>query len=84
MLKSCHSTKNVLVSHSTGMHSESKGKMFSKKKSQVQLVTLCRTASKGQITLGSHDSLHHSSQHSKVLRKESSSKHLKLGSTSSG
>lgn len=43
--------------------------MFSKnKKSQVQLITLSKTVSKGHINLG-HEHLHHSSQHSKILRK---------------
>ena len=80
MLKSCHSTKNII---SLGQSTDSKGKMFSKKKNQVQMVTLCKTVGRGQINLGAHEIMHHSSGHSKILRKDSSSKNLRLGGTSS-
>lgn len=74
MLKSCHSTKNIIsVGHSLhSLHSESKTKMFSKKKSTVPTVTISKNISKGHIghiNLASNDHPHHSSQHSKILRK---------------
>ena len=59
--------------------------MFSKnKKSSLQLVSLSKTVSRAHICLSQHNEGHlHSSQNSKILRKENSSKNLKLGSTSS-
>ena len=80
-LKGCHSTKNIV----SLVHSEQKGKMFSKnKKSQLQLVTLSKTVSRANICLSHGEGIHHSSQHnsnSKGLRKEASSKNLKLTSS---
>lgn len=80
VLKGCQSTKHITLAQSEG-----KNKMFSKnKKSQLQIVSLSKTVSKTHICLSQqNENMHHSSQNSKILRKENSSKNLKLGSSSS-
>jgi hypothetical protein len=60
--------------------------MFSKsKRPHVQLITLSKTASKAQISLSQAESTHHSTQKepSRFLKKENSSKNLKITPTSS-
>jgi alpha-acetolactate decarboxylase len=60
--------------------------MFSKtKKTPLQVISLSKTVSRANICL-SHGDSHHSTtkDYSKILRKESSSKNLKLGISSSG
>lgn len=60
--------------------------MFSKsKKTPVQLISLTKTASKAHISLCHTEQSHHSSQkeHSKALKKDNSSRNLKLLSSGS-
>ena len=55
--------------------------MFSKsKKAPLQLISLAKTASKAHISLCQTDHSHHSShkEHSKTLKKDPSSKNLKI------
>jgi len=68
------------------LHSEAKNKMFSKsKKAPVPIITLSKTASKAHISLCQAEQSNHSSQKEgvKVLKKDSSSRNLKLMSTNS-
>lgn len=59
--------------------------MFSKHKKPLQVIALSKTASKANICLSQGEPSHHSSikDHSKIMRKEISSKNLKLGTSSS-
>lgn len=80
--KGCQSTKHII----SLAQSEQKAKMFSKhKKPQLQVIALSKTISKANICLSQGDPSHHSSskEPSKILRKDMSSKNLKLGSSCS-
>jgi len=82
LLKGCQSTKHMV----SLLQSETKSKMFSKsKKAPVQLITLSKTASKAHISLSQAEQSNHSSQKegSKALKKDNSSRNLKLMSTNS-
>lgn len=73
------STKNVISL--TGKENKVKG--FSKKKGQVGVITLSKHSSKASLTQPELPSSSHKDHHHRSLRKESSSKHLKLTTSTS-
>lgn len=84
-LKMPQSTRNI-ISLTTSKMEDQKLKAFSKnKKSPINFINLSKQTSKIQINGMSSDHIHHSSQKdsAKTLRKESSSKNLKLTTSTS-
>lgn len=84
-LKMPQSTRNI-ISLTTAKMEDQKLKAFSKnKKSQINFINLSKPTSKIQINGMSTDHFHHSNQKDnvKTLRKENSSKNLKLTTSTS-
>jgi hypothetical protein len=85
LLKSVHSTKNI-ISLTSNKTEDSKSKPFSKhKKSQVNFINLAKPVAKAQICISQTDHFHHSSnkENVKSMRKENSVKNLKLTTSTS-